>query len=214
MKNLILIVFVLVYPIINSFKVVTYKPTVAINKKISYLDLPYMNYYNLSEWDKLRFNLAQSVIKVHGNLDLYDAYCKVLNCESDGWRNAKNPKSSASGLFQCMRSTFKEMKIRYKIPISFKQFSELPLKEQACYFDEYLNLYKSKHKYLNMAKDKNTKIVYAYLMVLNPSAVGKSWNSPVFRNGTLLYDANKGIPHKYHITVKDIYSFCMKKFNN
>ena len=169
-------------------------------------------YNMLSDWNQLRYNLAQSVKNVHGNLKMYDNYCKVLNCESDGWTNARNPKRSASGLFQCMASTFEEMR-RKGVKITFNQFRRLPLKEQAKYFDEYLNLYEHKARVINPNADKQTRQVYAYLMVLKPSCVGKKWNEPVFKKGQNDYNPNKGIPHSGNtITVKDIYKFCLKRF--
>ncbi len=209
MKNYLFLVLIVLYPIINSFKTVKVKAEPIT--KIHYLALEYMDYSSLSEWNQLRYNLANSIKKVHGDLNLYDSYCKVLNCESAGWKNSRNPTSSASGLFQCMKGTFKDMKIKYKLGITFNDFRNLPLKEQAKYFDEYLNLYKNKHKYLEV-NDQKTRLVYAYLMVLNPSAVGYSWESVVFKNGTKSYAANKGIPHKGDIKIKDIYKFCLSKF--
>lgn len=174
--------------------------------------LVHLPYNLMSDWNQLRYNLAQSVKNVHGNLKLYDNYCKVLNCESDGWTNARNPKSSASGLFQCMASTFKEMQ-RKGVKITFNQFRRLALKDQARYFDEYLLLYPNKVRVINPNADKQTRQVYAYLMVLKPSCVGKLWNEPVFKRGQGDYNPNKGIPHSNGvITVKDIYKFCLKRF--
>lgn len=169
----------------------------------------------LSEWQQLKQNLASSVMAVHGDLRMYDNYCKVLHCESNGWQNAKNPKSTATGLFQCMHSTFKHMKKEYNYKITFAQFAKLPLKEQALYFDDYLMLYDKKIALINTHADQKTRQAYAYLMVLKPSAVGRGWNGPVFVKGKSDYGPNKCIPHVGDtIKVKDVYNFCMRKFFN
>jgi len=215
MRNLILLLFVIIYPVMNSLE----KPTETKKSEniTSKLDVKILKYYNdnqLSDWNILRKNLAESIYKVHGDYNMYDSYCKVLNCESNGWKNSRNPKSSASGLFQCMRATFKDMRNRHDIKITFDKFRELSLKEQATYFDEYLSLYKNKARLINTNADQKTRLVYAYLMVLKPSAVGKKWDEAVFKSGDVDYAPNKGIPHTNGvIKVSDVYKFCTKKFN-
>lgn len=215
MKNLLLLLFVIIYPVMNSLEKPTEtKKSENITSKIDVKILKYYNDNQLSDWNILRKNLAESIYKVHGDYNMYDSYCKVLNCESAGWKNSRNPKSSASGLFQCMRATFKDMRTKHDISITFDKFRNLPLKEQARYFDEYLLLYKHKAKLINTNADQRTRLVYAYLMVLKPSAVGKKWNDTVFKLGDIDYAPNKGIPHSNGvIRVSDVYKFCTKKIN-
>ena len=174
----------------------------------------YYKYESLSEWNQLRYNLAHSIKSVHGDLRMYDNYCKVLNCESDGWTNARNPKSTATGLFQCMKSTFSDMRTRQGVKITFAQFSKLKIKDQARYFDEYLRLYPESLKLVNTKADMATRQVNAYLMVLKPAAVGRKWHEPVFIKGKSDYAPNSGIPHKGGIVkVRDVYAFCVNRFN-
>lgn len=192
---------------------ITFAAHATINTTVKIETLVCLPYHMMSDWNQLRYNLAVSIRSVHGNLKMYDNYCKVLNCESDGWTNARNPKSSASGLFQCMKSTFEEMRKRQGVKITFQQFRNLPLKEQAKYFDEYLRLYPNKLAVINPNSDQATRQVYAYLMVLKPSGVGKLWNDAVFKRGQVDYVPNKGIPHSNGvITVKNIYQFCKRRF--
>lgn len=235
--NNFLFLFVLGFPILiastyNPEKQTKDKVTV-INKRItSKIPINVIHYYNyneLSDWNQLRYNLAQSIKKTHGTTDfalLYDNYAKVLHCESAGWKNSRNPKSSASGLFQCMRGTFNYMKERSLAEnpnlyeklfknVTFDDFRKKPLKIQALYFEPYLRLYDKKVKLIRDDQDQATRQIYAYLMVLKPSAVGRSWKDPVFIKGQSDYDPNKGIPHKGGIIkVSDIYTFCINKFNN
>lgn len=271
MRNLILLLFVIIYPVMNSLeKPIETKKSENITSKLDVKILKYYNDNQLSDWNILRKNLAESIYKVHGDYNMYDSYCKVLNCESNGWKNSRNPKSSASGLFQCMRATFSDIKTRHGFPIDYNKFSklsekgkstffasmkarhgfsftyndfkkldesekfkkynslknehdikitfdkfrELSLKEQATYFDEYLSLYKNKARLINTNADQKTRLVYAYLMVLKPSAVGKKWDEAVFKSGDADYAPNKGIPHTNGvIKVSDVYKFCTKKFN-
>lgn len=209
MKKLILLALIMSSIAANATITVPIKVDVLIN-------LPY---HLLSDWNQLRYNLAKSVKNVHGSTKMYDNYAKVLHCESDGWQNSRNPKSSASGLFQCMKGTFNEMK--YKNPkhylfknVTFDDFRKKPLKIQALYFEPYLRLYPNKLKLIKDNQDQSTRQVYAYLMVLKPSAVGKKWNDPVFVKGYSDYDPNKGIPHVgTTIKLKDVYRFCMNKYN-
>lgn len=183
----------------------------AINIHISVIH--YYRYESLSEWNQLRYNLAESIKSVHGDLRMYDNYAKVLNCESAGWTNAKNPKSTATGLFQCMERTFEDMRKLQGVKITFKQFGRLKLKDQARYFDEYLRLYPESLKLINTKADMATRQVNAYLMVLKPAAVGRKWHEPVFIKGKSDYTPNSGIPHKKGIVkVKDVYNFCIRKF--
>lgn len=173
----------------------------------------YYKYESLSEWNQMRYNLAESIKSVHGDLRMYDNYCKVLNCESDGWTNARNPKSTATGLFQCMKSTFSDMRTRQGVRITFDQFGKLKVKDQAKYFDEYLRLYPESLKLVNTKADMATRQVNAYLMVLKPAAVGRKWHEPVFIKGKSDYNPNSGIPHKGGvIKVADVYAFCVRKF--
>lgn len=215
MKKLILLTLIMSSIAANATITVPIKVDVLIN-------LPY---HLLSDWNQLRYNLAKSVKNVHGSTKMYDNYAKVLHCESDGWQNSRNPKSSASGLFQCMKSTFNYMKERslaenpnlYKKlfkNVTFNDFRKKPLKIQALYFEPYLRLYDKKIKLIRDDQDQATRQVYAYLMVLKPSAVGRNWKDPVFIKGQTDYDPNKGIPH-VGTTIKlvDVYKFCMKKYN-
>jgi len=186
-----------------------------IKEKIPVQVLKFYKDEQLSDWNILRKNLSESIYKVHGDYNMYDSYCKVLNCESDGWRNARNPKSSASGLFQCMRSTYTDMKKKHNLQLSFNEFRSLPLKEQAKFFDKYLQLYKNKAKLINTKSDQKTRLVYAYLMVLKPSCVGKKWDDPVFTKGNPDYIPNSGIKHNNGvIKISDVYNFAIRKFNS
>lgn len=229
--NNFLFLFVLGFPILiastyNPSKQATTKTVInskKITSKIPISVIHYYNYNDLSDWNQLRYNLANGVKKTHGTTDfalLYDNYAKVLHCESDNWKNARNPKSSASGLFQCMADTYRHMRnsnIKNNLfkNTNFTKFRELPLKEQAKYFEYYLKLYPEKVVKLHSKLDKQTRQVYAYLMILKPAAVGRNWNEPVFKEGHFDYKPNKGIPHKGGvIKVSDIYTFCINKFNN
>ena len=222
MKKLILLALITSAITAIAFNSTTKNSTSNTNKVTHNIHpsvIHYYNYSDLSEWNQLRYNLAKSVKNVHGSTKMYDNYAKVLHCESAGWKNSRNPKSSASGLFQCMKGTFNEMKDKnpkhYLFKnVTFDDFRKKPLKIQALYFEPYLRLYPNKLKLNKNNQDQATRQVYAYLMVLKPSAVGKKWNEPVFVKGYSDYDPNKGIPHVgTTIKLKDVYKFCMNKYN-
>lgn len=228
MKKLILLALITSAITAIAFNSTTKNNAVNTNKitnRIHPSVIHYYNYSDLSEWNQLRYNLAKSIKNVHGTTKLYDNYAKVLHCESAGWKNSRNPKSSASGLFQCMRGTFNYMKERSLAEnpnlyeklfknVTFDDFRKKPLKIQALYFEPYLRLYDKKVKLIRDDQDQATRQIYAYLMVLKPSAVGRSWKDPVFIKGQSDYDPNKGIPH-VGTTIKlvDVYRFCMNKYN-
>lgn len=180
--------------------------------------------YMLSDWDKSRKYLYLSISETFNTDKLYDPFAKVLHCESGSWKvGAKNPSSSASGVFQLMKYTLLEMNKRFDgkkeyTPISIEKFRKIKTYEQMKYLKWYFKLYPKQIEILKKIKnnEQRHRIASCYMMILFPLKVGLEMDNIVFDKNTNAYKANKGIKHDKEkgITVEDIYYFCINKFNS
>lgn len=140
-----------------------------------------------SDWDIFRlrmYSMAKELKFDHGlkasHEQIYNWTMKTIFIESGYKPDAKNPKSTAQGLIQCLKSTRESLGVHGELT----DYSAI---QQVGIIHHYFN-----RKISTVGAENINSFIDFYMLVFYPRASSKPLNYTLFRQGSKAYKANKG----------------------